>query len=179
MPPSTAASTDVDLVDLARGGDREAFAELLFRHDERMRGLAFRLHTDRADMDDVLLDTYVAAFRALPGLRPGKDFGRWLYRMTYNACIDEIRRRREEGRDGPRIHPVRRPSGLPVSTSELVRDALSELPSAQRVTLVLVDGEGFDHEEAAEVLGVAPGSVASRLYRARTALRRRVWDEVR
>ena len=179
MPPSTATIDDVDLVELARAGDRAAFDELLFRHDDRMRALAFRLLTDRAAMDDVLLDTYVAAFRGLPGLRPGKDFGRWLYRMTYNACIDEIRQRRKDGRDGPRLHPIRRPTGLPVSTSELVRDALSELPSSQRVTLVLVDGEGFDHEEAAEILGVAPGSLASRLYRARTALRRRVWDEVR
>ena len=179
MPPSTATITDVELVELARGGDREAFSELLFRHDDRMRALAFRLLTDRAAMDDVLLDTYVAAFRGLPGLRPGKDFGSWLYRMTYNACIDEIRQRRKDGRDGPRIHPVRRPAALPSSTSELVRDALSELPAPQRVTLVLVDGEGFDLEEAADILGVAAPSVASRLYRARTALRRRVWDEVR
>ena len=177
MPPSTATSNDVDLVELARAGDRGAFDELLLRHDQRMRALAFRLLTDRAAMDDVLLDTYLDAYRGLPGLRPGKDFGSWLYRLTYNACIDEMRRRGKDA-DRPSVHPIRRPRSI-TGTSEVVRQALAELPPAQRVTLVLVDGEGFDHEEAAEILGVAPASVASRLYRARTALRRRLWDDLR
>ena len=66
-----------------------------------------------------------------------------------------------------------------MSTAEVVRQALSELPAAQRVTVVLVDGEGYDHEAVSEILGVAPGTVASRLYRARTKLRRALWDEVR
>jgi RNA polymerase sigma-70 factor, ECF subfamily len=178
MSPSAATYTDIELVELARGGDRAAFDELLFRHDDRMRALAFRLLADRAAMDDVLLDTYLEAYKALPGLRPGKDFGSWLYRLTYNACIDEIRRRADEGLDRPSRQPVHRASGT-VSTSELVREALGELSAGQRVTLVLVDGEGFDHEEAAEILGVSPGAVASRLYRARTALRRRLWGHVR
>lgn len=179
MSPSAATLHDVDLVELARDGDRAAFAELLFRHDDRMRTLAFRLLADRAAMDDVLLETYVEAFRTLPGLRPGKDVGRWLYRLTYNACIDELRRREGRGDRPVTLHPVRRPPGQPLSTSEVVRQALSELPTAQRVTLVLVDGEGVEPDEAAAILGSSPEKVASRLYRARTALRRRLWDEVR
>jgi RNA polymerase sigma-70 factor (ECF subfamily) len=66
-----------------------------------------------------------------------------------------------------------------VSAAETVRHALAELPVDQRVTLVLVDGVGFDHREAAEILGVAPGTVASRLHRARAALRRVLGEEVR
>jgi RNA polymerase sigma-70 factor, ECF subfamily len=174
MSSTTATYTDVELVELARGGDRPAFDELLLRHDERMRGLAFRLLADPAAMDDALQESYLTAYKGLPGLRPGKDFGGWLYRITYNACIDEIRRRKKHG------IPIAGPApGQAVSTSEVVRQALADLPAAQRVTVVLVDGEGFDHEEAADILGVAPGQIASRLYRARTALRRRLWDEVR
>ncbi len=52
-----------------------------------------------------------------------------------------------------------------------MRSALDGLPADQRLTVVLVDGEGFDHREAAEILGVAPGTVASRLHRARATLR--------
>jgi RNA polymerase sigma-70 factor (ECF subfamily) len=177
MPPSSATYTDIELVELARSGDRPAFDELLRRHDERMRTLAYRLLADRAAMDDVLLDTYLEAYKTLPGLRPGKDFGGWLYRLTYNNCVDEIRRRRKDGRD--RASAAAGLGDGPVTTSEIVRQALAELPAAQRVTLVLVDGEGFDHHEAADILGVAPGAIASRLYRARTALRRRLWDETR
>jgi len=180
-PPSTALP-DVELVERARSGDRTAFDELLRRHDVRMRGLAYRLMADRHRMDDALQEAYLKAFKALPRFRAGSDFGTWLYRITYNACIDELRKRTrsplstedpidpESGRPGPeRI----------VSASETVRHALATLPDDQRVTVVLVDGEGFDHREAADILGVAPGTVASRLHRARAALRQVLGEEVR
>jgi RNA polymerase sigma-70 factor (ECF subfamily) len=173
MPASPATISDPELVELARGGDRGAFEELLARHDERMRGLAYRLVADRQGMDEALIEAYVNAYKGLPGLRPGKDFGEWLYRLTYNACIDEIRRRRDEP------EPASTPPRGGASTAEVVRASLAELPPSQRVTVVLVDGEGFHHAEVAEILGVAPGTVSSRLYRARTKLRRSLWDEVR
>ena len=174
MTLPTATISDDELVELAKSGDRAAFESLLARHDERMRGLAYRLVADRPGMDEALLEAYVAAYRGLPRLRPGKDFGDWLYRLTYNACVDEIRRRRDESE---MTRPT--PPDAPMSTSEVVRLSLAELPPSQRVTVVLVDGEGFHHAEVAEILGVAPGTVSSRLYRARTKLRRRLWDEVR
>jgi RNA polymerase sigma-70 factor (ECF subfamily) len=177
MPSSsTSTSTDAELVDLARQGDRPAFDELLLRHDDQMRGLAFRLIADRPGMDEALQDAYVTAFRGLPAFPPGSDFGRWLYRVTYNSCIDELRRRKHT----PRVAgPDEEPAGQATSTSEAVRQALADLSPGQRVTLVLVDGEGFDHHKAADILGVAPGTVASRLYRARTKLRRSLWDVAR
>lgn len=182
MQPSPTRLPDVELVELARLGDRHAFDEVLRRHDDRMRGLAYRLLADRHAMDDALQEAYIKAYRALDRFRAGSDFGTWLYRITYNACIDELRRRKrmpvatadpidpESGRPGPeRV----------VSAAETVRGALASLPTDQRVTVVLVDGEGFDHREAAEILGVAPGTVASRLHRARAALRRVLGEEVR
>lgn len=173
---------DSDLVEAARSGERPAFEELLRRHDARMRGLAFRLIADRSRMDDALQEAYLKAFRGLAGFRAGSDFGPWLYRITYNACVDEIRRRKrapvaqEEAAEpvSPRPGPER-----VVMASEMVRAALSDLPDDQRVTVVLVDGEGFDHREAARILGVAPGTVASRLHRARAALRRELTREIR
>ncbi len=174
MPPSSLAVPDVDLVERARGGDRSAFDELLRRHDDKMRGLAYRLLTDRFAMDDALQDAYLNAFKGLHRFKAGSDFGTWLYRITYNACIDELRRRKR--RPVSTEDPVDPVSGRPgpertVTASETVRAALAELPTDQRVTVVLVDGEGFDQKEAAKILGIAPGTVASRLHRARAALR--------
>jgi RNA polymerase sigma-70 factor (ECF subfamily) len=170
MPP-IAATSDTDLVEMAREGDRFAYDRLLLRHDEKMRSLAFRLLADADAMDAVLRKAYVAAFTDLATLRPGSDFGRWLYRAVYNQCVDEMRRHPHSG--GSPAHL----SGT-VTTAEVVRRALSELPVAQRVTVVMVDGEGFDHETVSDILGVSPDTVASRLYRARTKLRRVLWDEV-
>jgi RNA polymerase sigma-70 factor (ECF subfamily) len=182
MSSSSATYTDVELVELARQGERPAFDELLLRHDDRMRGLAFRLVADRHGMDDALQEAYLNAYRGLPGFRPGSDFGRWLYRITYNCCIDELRRRKHTPPGtGQEDEPTAQASGpgQSVSTTEAVRQALADLSPGQRVTVVLVDGEGFDHHAAAEILGVAPGTVASRLYRARTKLRRSLWDVAR
>jgi RNA polymerase sigma-70 factor (ECF subfamily) len=172
MPP-IATTSDVDLVDMARAGDRFAFDRLLLRHDERMRALAYRLLVDAEAMDAALRRAYVTAFEQLPKVPPTSDFGRWLYRTTYNACVDEMRRRK-----GQPIGPVAGPQGN-VTTAEVVRQALAELPAAQRVTVVLVDGEGFEVDAVADILGVAAETVASRLYRARTRLRRILWDEIR
>lgn len=171
MPP-IATTSDVDLVDMARHGDRFAFERLLLRHDEQMRALAFRLLADAGAMDDALQVAYLAAFTGLPKLRPGGDFGRLLYRATYNACVDEMRRRKGMP------HPAPAPDQA-MTTAEVVRQALADLPPAQRVTVVLVDGEGFEPETVSDILGVEPDAVASRLYRARTRLRRALWDEVR
>ena len=151
-----------------------AFDELIRRHDDRMRGLAYRLLADRHGMDDALQESYLKAYRALDRFRAGSDFGTWLYRITYNACIDELRKRKRSpvSSEDP-VDPVSSSPGPErvVSASETVRAALATLPIDQRVTVVLVDGEGFDHREAAKILGVQPGTVASRLHRARAALR--------
>jgi RNA polymerase sigma-70 factor, ECF subfamily len=181
MVSSSTTLPDVELVELARLGDRSAFDELLRRHDPRMRALAYRLMADRHRMDDALQEAYLKAFKALPRFRAGSDFGTWLYRITYNACIDELRKRKRSPLSSE--DPIDPESGRPgperiVSASETVRHALAELPVDQRVTVVLVDGEGFDHREAAQILGVAPGTVASRLHRARAALRRVLGEEV-
>jgi RNA polymerase sigma-70 factor (ECF subfamily) len=179
--PSTTLP-DIELVELARAGDRGAFDELLRRHDPRMRGLAYKLMADRSRMDDALQESYLKAYRALPRFRPGSDFGTWLYRITYNACIDELRKRKRHPvtTEDP-VDPVSSRPGPErvVTAAETVRSALADLPTDQRVTVVLVDGEGFDHREAANILGVAPGTVASRLHRARAALRRILGEEVR
>jgi RNA polymerase sigma-70 factor, ECF subfamily len=170
--------TDGDLVAQILAGDRHAFSEVLRRHDDRLRGLAWKLLAgDRHRMDDALQDAYVRAFRALPRFRQDADLGSWLYRITYNACIDELRRakRRPEPVDtGEPAHDVpgrRAGPDRAVLASDAVTRALAALPAEQRITVVLVDGEGYDNLAAARILGVAPGTVASRLSRARAAMR--------
>lgn len=158
------------------GGDRSAFTEILRRHDDRLRALAYRLLAgDRFRMDDAMQNAYVRAYRGLSNFRADADLGTWLYRIVYNSCIDELRRssRRPEPVDLT-DHPLRSsrsgPDGVVEAADAVVR-ALAALPDDQRATVVLVDGEGFDHAEAAEILGVATGTVASRLSRARATMR--------
>ena len=86
------ATGPVSMLESALAGDQRAFGLLLRHHDERMRALAWKLLGDRDRMDDALQEAYVKAWRSLGGFRQDADFGTWLYRITYNACLDELRR---------------------------------------------------------------------------------------
>lgn len=170
-------TSDTDLVDAVLAGDRDAFRRVLDRYDDRLRGLAYRLLGDRHRMDDALQEAYVRAYVALPRFRRDADLGSWLYRITYNACIDELRRAKRRPEPVDLTEPGRGervggsgPEGSAVAADEVSR-ALAALPEDQRITVVLVDGEGFDNHTAAQILGVAPGTVGSRLSRARSTMR--------
>src|SRR5215211_3471267 len=80
------------IVDRARRGDQEAFAAVIRHYDRGLRSLAYRLLRDRDRMDDALQEAYLNAFRALPKFRGESRLGTWLYRITYNVCLDELER---------------------------------------------------------------------------------------
>jgi RNA polymerase sigma-70 factor, ECF subfamily len=160
----------------ARRGDQQAFAAIVRHYDPGLRALAYRMLGDRDRMDDVLQDAYLRAYRSLPRFRGRSNLGTWLYRIVYNASLDELRRARAAPvspfEDLDR-RPERRP-GVP-ETVEARGDlaaALSELDPRDRATVLLVDAFGFDYGDAARVLDIPEGTVASRLNRARSVLRR-------
>ena len=171
---------ELDPVTLARArrGDEHAFAALVRHYDGGLRALAFRLLGDRARMDDALQEAYVKAYRALPRFRGDSSLRTWLYRIAYNACLDELKRTRvvvelDSVRD-------RADQGADPADSLSLRltlaHALAELPPEDRAAVLLVDAEGFDYRSAAEVLGIPEGTVGSRLNRARGALRQALHD---
>lgn len=163
-----------DLVDAASRGDSAAFREIVARFDRGLRGLAYRLLRDRDRMDDALQEAYIKAFRALPDFDGESRLSTWLYRITYNACVDELRRTgREEWVElNDDFGEVGADPSDRVTDYVLVDEALSRLSPGYRAVLFLVDGQGFDYETASEILDVAEGTVASRLHRARQAMLR-------
>jgi RNA polymerase sigma-70 factor (ECF subfamily) len=174
--------SEARLVARARRGDEAAFADMVRAHDAALRRLAFHLLGDRDAMDDVLQEVYVKAHRGLSGFRSDAALRTWLHRVTYNACLDELRRRR--GRVQVPLHELteRAAPGGELADAVVSRGALgaalAALPEGERAAVLLVDAAGFDYAAASEVLGVPAGTVASRLNRARHALRRAL-DETR
>ncbi len=166
---------DPELVRRAQRGDATAFADLVRHYEPRLRALAYRLLEDRDLTDDVLQEAYVRAFKALGRLRGDSSLGTWLYRITYNACIDELRRGRRvvplfSGIESDSVDPRAGPEESAVARGDLAA-ALASLSPEMRAVVVLVDADGLDYREAAKVLGVPPGTVGSRLNRARAVLR--------
>ncbi|MDP2232409.1 MAG: RNA polymerase sigma factor [Actinomycetota bacterium] len=161
---------------------REAFTGFVHRYDRQLRTLAFRLLGSANDMDDVLQEAYLKAYRAYPSFRHEASPSTWLYRITYNTCIDHLRRhgRLEAHGSLSSIESLAETGFEPRSAEDVAsavltrRDlevALASLAPDQRAAVLLVDALDHDYATAAVILGIAPGTVASRLNRARTALR--------
>jgi RNA polymerase sigma-70 factor, ECF subfamily len=154
----------------------DSFWSLVQPYDRGLRALAYRLVRDRNLMDDVLQETYLKAFRAFDSLRGKESLGPWLYRIAYNASMDQLRRRnRLRQVPGDELADRPDPAPDPADVASGRRDlaaALQALPPDMRAPVLLVDAEGMSYEEAAAVIGVAPGTIGSRLSRARAILRR-------
>ena len=131
----------------------------------------------RSSVDDALQEVYIKAFRTIGRFRGDANVGTWLYRITYNTCVDELRRRQlvlvDDAFDLPSIEPG--PAERYATASE-VAHMLGRLSPDLRATIVLVDGYGLDYADASRLLDVAPGTVASRLHRARRHLREATED---
>lgn len=174
----TAKHDDRALVELAKAGDHRAFTELVKRHDDKMRGLAYRLTGSQSAMDDALQDAYLKAFRSLANYRSDAAFSTWLYTVVRSVCMD--RHRYNARRPQVSLEVVGEPNWSTADHSEQIaarqelQEALAELPEDQMAVVILVDGEGLSYDEVAETLSINPGTVASRLSRARTALRQKL-----
>ena len=163
------------ILSAARRGDHRAFAALVEHYDPRLRTLAYHLLGDPHRTDDALQDIYVKVFRSLSGFSGDSALSTWLMRIAYTTCIDHLRRR---GRVVP-LPDLELERGLPegpdptddLSGRRVVRDALRRLPPEQRAVVVLVGVQGLGYRQAADILEVPSGTVASRFSAARHTLR--------
>ena len=175
------AEIEAGVVARARRGDRDAFAAVIRHYDPGLRALAYRLLGDRDRMDDALQETYVKAFRALPRFRGASGLGTWLYRIAYRACLDELERTRRAGglvpADAQDATEPQPDVAETVAERTALAEALAALAPEDRAAILLVDAQGFDYRSAGEVLRVPEGTIASRLNRARAALRRALEGE--
>ncbi len=165
---------DRDLVVAARGGDREAYADLVRTRGDRLFGIAQRILRDVDRTEDAVQEALVIAWRDLPGLRDPDRFDAWLHRLLVRSCISEAKRERRLAAN-VRILPMDIPAATDEFLSVADRDQLDRgfrrLPPEQRALLVLRHFAGLEPAEIAEVLGVPAGTVRSRLHHAHRAMR--------
>ena len=156
-----------------------AFEAVIRAQDAQLRGFAQRLVG--GDVDDVMQVAYLAAFRAMPSFRGDASMSSWLHRIGYTTALNQVRtsgRRRRHDEFGA-VAEIGGDMAAGVSGRVDLSRALAQLPIDQCAALLLVDGQGFSYDEAAVVLGVNAGTVASRLSRARAQVRVLLGDEGR
>jgi RNA polymerase sigma-70 factor (ECF subfamily) len=161
---------DVALLHAHAAGDSDAFGELVRRHRDRLWAVALRTLGDPEEAGDALQDALLSAYRAAAGFRGESAVTTWLHRIVVNACLDRVRRRQARP-TVPLAEADPTPAPAPDrETALVVRAALAQLPVEQRAALVLVDLHGYAVAEAAEMLGVAEGTIKSRCARGRARL---------
>jgi RNA polymerase sigma-70 factor, ECF subfamily len=174
-----AAASDAELLKLHVNGDPGAFGELFLRHRDRLWAVAVRTLSDPEDAADALQEAMISAFRRAGSFRGDSAVTTWLHRIVVNACLDRMRRRsaRPEMAGGDErlldVLASGQAGADPAVSSELsmeVMAALRQLPHDQQVALVLVDMLEYPVADAAELLGVAQGTVKSRCARGRARL---------
>lgn len=172
------------LVDRAKSGDVNAFAELVRISQAEVYTLAFRLTGNEDDARDVAQDAYLRAFKALKRFRGDARFSTWMYRITANCASSHLSRRSKTSHDelsDDDAMPDERPESNPEGMAEAgaLRDrmtsALAELPAPLRAVVVLRDVYDLPHEAIASELGITEAAAKVRLHRARRKLRERLF----
>lgn len=166
---------DTELLARHNRGDQRAFGELVRRHQDRAWAVAVRTLGSATEAEDAVQEAFLKALRSADRFRGEAAVGTWLHRIVVNTCLDRLRRAAARPQSALELVPE---PVLPVGSDAYaaadtrldVAAALARLPELQRVALVLVELEGLPVAAAAELLGVAEGTVKSRCSRGRDAL---------
>ncbi len=167
-------AVDRDLVEAARGGDREAYVDLIRPRTNHLYAVAQRILRDVDRAEDALQEALVIAWRDLRGLRDPDRFDAWLGRLLVHECIEQATRERRRVAN-LRVLPVDGPAApddlLTVADRDQLERGFRRLPADQRAILVLHHFAGYAPSEIAEMLGIPAGTARSRLHNAHRAMR--------
>ena len=182
------ADPDAALMQAFQRGDESAFESLVGRHRDRVFRLAYRYLGDASSAEDLAQETFLRVYRSKSSWRPEAKFSTWLYRVTANACLNEIRARRAR-RAVEATAPTAPGGGTPsepadpaapdpagetvrAETAAVVRQAVAALDEDQRTAVLLSKYEGLSYRELADAMNRSVPAVKSLLVRARANLRR-------
>jgi RNA polymerase sigma-70 factor (ECF subfamily) len=170
-------SSDLDLARLAGQGDHQAFHALVDRHAKSLFRVASRLSPTRSDAEDLVQDTFAAAYKGLAAFDGRASVKTWLTRILIRRAADAWRAgraRRQTASLETAAPPAARPAVAAVDQRLDLATILAKLEPAHREVIVMREMQGMSYAEIAESLNVPQGTVESRLHRARAELRRRL-----
>ena len=173
------------LIERASGGDPAAFNQLMAMHEKRMYAVALRMFANREDAQDCLQEAMLRIYRAIGSFKGQSSFSTWVYRITMNTCLDELRRKKnrpstsldnllDQGwspSDGDNVPEHR---AIQAETRKALVGAIRELPEDMRAAIVLRDMQGYSYDEIARMLDVNVGTIKSRISRGREKLREKL-----
>ncbi len=184
MTKAASSSADRSL-QLLRAQDREAFAGLVEETSPQLYGLLLRILNDEQDAEDILQETYIKAFAALPAFEGRSSLKTWLFRIATNEALMLIRKRKpqiqlveiddDDELDSPKELVdwccIPEPELMNTETRKKLDEAIQHLSVGLRTAFLLRDVQGLSGEETASIMGISVDNVKTRLLRARLKLR--------
>jgi RNA polymerase sigma factor (sigma-70 family) len=181
MSSSEPDQPEIEWMRRIREGDMEAFRLLVETHQSRIVGTISKMLGSDVEAEDLAQQVFIRVWRSAPRYKPTAKFTTWLFRITRNLVFNEMRRKRHfVGHTDDLAEPAeRRERGpdqvlLEEELQTAIQDAISKLPEAQRLAIVLRRYEELPYEEIAKVMGTTVPAVKSILFRARAELRERL-----
>ncbi len=176
-----------NLLERAKSGDIAAFEQLIESYQRKIFNIAFRMLGNYDDAGDLTQEVLIRIYKSIRSFKEQSSFSTWIYRITTNVCLDELRKRKNKKvvslddeirlEDGEMKRQIESGDPSPeetVETEELkkfVDDSIAQLSEEHRMVIVLRDIQGFSYEEIAEIIKCPAGTVKSRINRARQALK--------
>ncbi len=172
---------DAQLIERSRDGDLTAFGQLVEKHQARLYHALVHWSGNHEDAEDIVQDTFVQAFQKLDSFQGRSAFFTWLYRIAFNLAVSRSRRKRPEqsldhrrselGEEVTSEDETAERRAMRAEQVDQVRQAIARLHEDHRAVLVLRELEGLCYETIGEILDLPPGTVRSRIHRARMQLR--------
>lgn len=186
--PDRSYNEDNDLIGAFQAGDKSAFDDLVRKHQDRIINLCYWLLGDYQEANDCAQDTFIKIFRNLVKFRFESTFLTWAHRIAVNTCKNRLKsfhyrfsrklvRLDNSGRSPGSVDAIADETGSPEMALEkkerryLIRRAINALPAEKKTVVVLRDIQGLSYEEIVKITGLKPGTLKSKLARARQDLR--------
>jgi len=163
---------EADWIARAQRADSGAFEKLYRMHVDKVYGICLRMTGNVAEAEDCAQDAFIQAWNKLDKFRGDSAFATWLHRIAVNSVLGRMRKsKREQDRIQLAGQEVQSPASV-ADSGELrdLSEAVDRLPEGARHVFVLYAVYGYSHEEASNMLGIAPGTSKAQLHRARRLL---------
>lgn len=180
----TLLNQEFEWIQSFQAGDQQAFEELIRPHEKKVYNIALKLVKNEHDAYDLAQEALLKVYRALENFEYKSNFSTWLYRITYNTCLDFLRKEKknwqvsldDEKEDGVKLEiedksPTPEIAFEAKMTRQMISEAMDELDEVQRAVVVLRDVEGLTYDEIASLTDLNIGTVKSRINRGRTKLK--------
>lgn len=173
------------LIRRASEGDAASFNSLMQMHERRMYAVAVRMCGNPEDAQDCLQEAMLRIYRSIAGFKAQSSFSTWVYRITMNACLDELRKRKnrpstsldglvDEGWSPPDNAESPEKYAVRSEVRNSLHRLIGELPEDMRAAIVLRDIQGYSYDEIARMLDANVGTIKSRISRGRERLREKI-----